>query len=284
MHVGGPLTLSTECTFDQPSNRRRNLRPQYVESLERRLQKAQAMLKDVYPNVNLDDPKSIPEKPPLMLSAIKQEEGSPETNHAATTAARSSSGHQEEEFEEDSLLESMVNEAGLLNIDDQGHWDFYGQSSGLIFLRRMREQFGDLMGNLDGNGLPFMKSSRISESSGSPNPLVGHAPQLKELITNHLPAESCARKLCGCALDDATAIMRFVHQPSFYKMFDKIYTTPPENFTDEEYQFLPLLFSALALGCLFTKAEGSMLQSYGYESAIDQGQVKAQVLVLPCSS
>lgn len=278
------LHFHTECTFDQPSNRRRNPTPQYVESLEHRLQKAESMLKDVYPDVNLDDPKLIPEKPQLMPISIKQEEGSPRTSHGATKAARPSSGHEKEELEKDSLLESMVNEVGLLDLDDQGHWDFYGQSSGLIFLRRMREQFGDLMGNSDGNGLPFMKSSRTSESNGSPNPLARHASQLNELSTDHLPAESCARKLCGCALDDATAIMRFVHQPSFYKMFDKIYATPPENFTDKEYQFLPLLFSVLALGCLFAKAEESMLQSYGYESAIDQGQVKAGVLVPPCNS
>ncbi|KAL9612286.1 MAG: hypothetical protein Q9167_003109 [Letrouitia subvulpina] len=267
---------SYECTFDQPSNRRRNPTPQYVESLEHRLLKAESMLKDVFPNVNLDDPKLIAEKPQLMPMNIKQEEGSPRTNQAVTAAARPSNSPESEGLEKDSLLESMVNEVGLLDLDDQGHWDFYGQSSGLIFLRRMREQFGDMMGNLDGNGLPFMKSSRMSESNGSPNPLAGHVSHSRELSTDHLPAESCARKLCGCALDDATAIMRFVHQPSFYKMFDKIYATRPENFTDKEHQFLPLLFSVLALGCLFAKAEESMLQSYGYESAIDQGQVKAE--------
>jgi hypothetical protein len=48
---------SYECTYDQPSNRRRNPAPQYIEALEKRLQKAEAILRSVLPGLDLDDPK-----------------------------------------------------------------------------------------------------------------------------------------------------------------------------------------------------------------------------------
>ncbi|KAJ6142449.1 hypothetical protein N7471_001902 [Penicillium samsonianum] len=47
---------SYECSYDQPSNRRHNPAPQYVEALETRLSKAQAFLRTVRSDVNLNDP------------------------------------------------------------------------------------------------------------------------------------------------------------------------------------------------------------------------------------
>jgi len=48
---------SSDCTYDQPSNRRRNPAPQYIEALEHRLQKAETILRSVLPGLDLDDPK-----------------------------------------------------------------------------------------------------------------------------------------------------------------------------------------------------------------------------------
>ncbi len=176
--------------------------------------------------------------------------------------------------EKDSLLESMVESTGLLDIDDQGYWDFHGHSSGLVFLRRMRETFGDLMGKTEGAGMPFMKSRSpmsLSQPIESPKSLADSPMDSNLPNTQDLPSRACARKLCEYALDDACALMRFVHQPTFYAMFDRVYDVAPEHFGNDENRFLPLLYSALALGCLFAKAETSILQIEGYESAIDQG-------------
>ena len=260
----------SECTYDQPSNRRRNPAPQYVEALENRLQKAERLLRDFLPDVNLDDPKYNAKMPQRLNVAIKSEEQSPADNMPAVPSPQPTFSQAVAKAEEDALLESMVHEAGSLALDDQGHWDFYGYSSGMIFLRRMREQFGDLLGKSEGPGI-FMRSSSSSMRISSPRS--SSASPLNPGLTNvhDLPAKACARKLCSCALDDAAALLRFVHQPSFYSMFDRVYDTPPEEFTPSDQNFLPLLYSVLALGCLFAKAEESMLQSYGYESAIDQG-------------
>lgn len=262
--------MHPECTYDQPSNRRRNPAPQYVEALERRLQRAEQLLREVLPGVNLDDPKHDSVLPPRTFAPVKLESQSPIIGLSAQLRPQPTFSQAVARSEEDSLLESMVHEAGSLNLDDQGHWDFYGHSSGMIFLKRMREQFGDLLGKSDDTNI-FTKSSIVTGRLNSPRS-PGPSSMSPSLTNVHdLPAKECAKKLCSWALDDAAALLRFVHQPSFYTMFDHIYSTPPEQFTSVDQNFLPFLYAVLALGCLFAKAEKSMLQSFGYESAIDQG-------------
>ncbi len=175
------------------------------------------------------------------------------------------------ESEQDSLLESMVENTGSLDLDDQGHWDFHGHSSGLVFLQRMREQFGDLIGSTESRAALYIRTRAQSQVLGSPSS-TGESPMDNGLPNTHdLPPREVARQLCVNSLNDACALMRFVHQPTFYVLFDRIYDTPPENFGNEENTFLPLLYVVLALGCLFDKNDSSNLEQKGYERAIDQG-------------
>src|SRR6201999_3412992 len=57
----------------------------------------------------------------------------------------------------DDHLESMVRSTGQLDLDEQGNIEYHGHSSGLTFVRRMRESLGDVMGP-EGKGTPFIKS------------------------------------------------------------------------------------------------------------------------------
>lgn len=223
------------------------------------------------PDVNLDDPKYDAMMPQRMHVPIKQEEESSTNGIKEGLAIHSTNGLTATKAQKDSLLESMVLEAGSLHLDDQGHWDFYGQSSGMIFLRRMREQFGDLLAKFEDTGLPFTKSSTISGRLMSPKSTSGSPMDSSKNNAQDRPAKSCARKLCSYALNDAAALFPFVHKPTFYNMFDRIYDTPRASYEPSDEKFLPLLYSVIALGCLFATAEESMLQSYGYESAIDLG-------------
>ncbi len=167
------------------------------------------------------------------------------------------------------MLESMVTNTGSLDLDDEGNWDFHGHSSGRIFLRKMRDQFGDLMGKPD--AMPLMSYTSLSQPAGR----IGTAKALADTPnlpkTHDLPAKRCALLLSGNALDDAGAIIRIVHQPSYYAMLHRIYDMPYEELSDEEHKFLPLLYGVLALGTLFARAEQSELQTNGYGNAIDQG-------------
>ncbi|KAL8714128.1 MAG: hypothetical protein Q9220_001856 [cf. Caloplaca sp. 1 TL-2023] len=256
--------------FIRPSNRRRNPAPQYVEALENRLHRAETLLRSVLPDVNLDDPKYNALMSQHTHASIKQERYSPSSGMPRGFSTSQSDPPGPGDPDKDSLLESMVHEAGSLDLDDQGHWDFYGQSSGLMFLRRIREQFGDLLGNTQ-DSIPLTRSSNLNNRLASPRSVSNSPLETNSNNRHGLPHKECARKLCSCALDDAAALLRFIHQPTFYTMFDRVYDIPPEKLDLEDQKFLPLLFAVVALGCLFAKAEESVLQNYGYQSAIDQG-------------
>ncbi len=166
------------------------------------------------------------------------------------------------------MLESMVDMTGQLDLDDRGNWDFQGHSSGLSFMRQMRKQYGDLLGPEHKTPPFFMPKTvpdvyRTSKSSATSS--------VDMDLISELPARAHAKELVSNALDDGTALMRFVHQPTFYSQLDRIYDLAPEQYGDEEHRFLPLLYVVLALGCLFAKNEESSLEKHGYACAISQG-------------
>lgn len=222
--------------------------------------------------------------PQRMYPSVKQEiqaQQPSQTGPWATLEKNQQGG----EGEKDSMLESMVANTGLLDLDDEGNWDFHGHSSGRVFLRKMREQFGDLMGqeNPESKSSPFMNYKSRSGSASSPRSAVESPMDPKPAFTYDLPSKNCALLLSGNALDDAGAIVRLVHQPTFYAMLDRVYDTPNEELGDKENRFVPLLYTVIALGALFSTAEQSELQTNGYGNAIDQGQAKADLLLLRSS-
>ena len=278
------VTMVIECTYDKPSNRRRNPTPQYVEALEDRLHRAEALLRNLLPDVDLDDPGVDSGVPQRMYPRIKQETPpqKPTSIGAHPHSTRPRKGGERSTGSSDNLLESMVDHTGSLDLDDQGHWDYHGQSSGIVYLRCLREQFGDLMGKAEGYGMPFLKTSRIA----SPRSLVNSPQSSTNLPMGHLrphtedlPPRACAIHLCENALDDACALMRIVHLPTFWAKFDRAYTLPREQYQDAECRFLPLLYVVLALGAVFAKSENSHLQKWGYENAIEQGCVLGHLVV-----
>ncbi|CAG7917526.1 unnamed protein product [Penicillium olsonii] len=253
---------SYECSYDQPSNRRRNPAPQYVEALEARLQKAEALLKTVLPNVNLDDPQLDVHATEQRFAAAQKEKQATEAKLAAPAEAL--------EAGDEGLLETMVDNSGCLDRDDQGHWDYHGHTSGIIFVRRLRKQLGavDIT-----SPMARSRASISGQMMGSPKSF-SESPQDTTLPPTHdLPPREVARRLCHNSIDHACSLMRFVHEPSFFASLERIYDTPPEQFTNEENSFLPLLYIVIAVGCLFSEdgqGQGTLDLS-GYEGAIGQG-------------
>ena len=263
---------SYDCTYDQPSNRRRNPAPQYVEALEVKLQRAEAILKSVYPHVDLEDP-DLDEQFSL------DHPPKPKIENLGRNAARSGTGTLAEQQssadnDKDAMLESMVQNTGSLDLDDEGYWDFYGGSSGRIFLMKMREQFGNIIGKPEAVTLPAMPPrprappASLSPSSSMASPAAPRIPS-----TNELPSKECARMLCQNSIDDACAIVRFIHKPTFYANLDRIYDSRYEDLTPEEIRFIPCLYAAIALGTLFASPEETELEAHGLENAIEQGCV-----------
>ena len=255
-----------ECTYDQPSNRRRNTAPQYIEALEKQLARANAILKTVLPGADLNDP-TLEAKLQQGLLTASPAVSSPPNNTIPTPAPHTDQNGAE--IPTDAQLESMVRSTGQLDLDEQGHLEYHGRSSGLSFVKRMREQLGDMMGP-EVQGTPFVKSTRpLSQVFDSPRSATD-SPWDNGL---ELPPKEEARALCDSAIEDAGALLRVVHYPSFLKQLDSIYDTPHDEYTNEENIFLPLLYSVLVLGTLFARDDAGALEvaSKDYESAIAEG-------------
>lgn len=255
------ILVHIECTYDQPSNRRRNPAPQYVEALESRLHKAEALLKVVIPDMNLDDPQFDVYAAKRLLAAVNKDKRPSISGRRPSALPQSDSAP---EGGDESLLETMVDNSGCLDVDDQGHWDYHGHTSGVTFIRRLRKQLGSMDIQLpmrSRSGPQILDSPKSSDS-----------PQESGLPPTHdLPSKAVAQRLCHNALDDGCTLMRFVHEPTFYAMIDRIYDTPLEQYTNEENSFLPLLYIVMSVGCLFSDDGAGTLNLSGYESAIGQG-------------
>ena len=230
------------------------------------------LLQDYAPGVDLDDPALDAGTPAREQSRTKQDRSQKSTQYKASPPSAAKVGDGGEE-EKDLMLESMVENTGSLDLDDDGNWDFYGHSSGRAFLRKMREQFGALVGKseLYSYAMPTEKQRAGSQPTPSPVPSLQAPLRSQTPSTQDLPPRHCARLLCQWTLTDACAVLRFVHQPSFYTMLDRVYETSPEKLGPEEHKFLPLLYSVIAVGALFAKSDNSELVTNGFQNAIEQG-------------
>ena len=167
----------------------------------------------------------------------------------------------------------MVENTGSLDLDDEGHLDFYGHSSGRAFLLKMRTQFGQVVGSTNTSSYAMPHPSR-TRSGDSPS-MSGSVAGIVTPNTYGLPLQPCARVLCESALDSACAVLSFVHQPTFYAMFDRVYNQQPQALDGDTLKFIPLLYAVIAVGALFSTAENSQLMTSGLKNAIDQGQVNS---------
>ncbi|KAJ9641594.1 Gypsy retrotransposon integrase-like protein 1 [Knufia peltigerae] len=258
---------SYDCTYDQPSNRRRNPAPQYIEALEQRLQKTEAILRSVLPGLDLEDPKFDARSVEQLIDTSRaKSSANPTVNgNGQATPVPDVSKH-----EDDAQLQSMVDRIGALDLDHDGHWDFHGHSSGYVYMRKFRAQFGDSYlaeyrhPNRNKNIQQLLESPRSAQSS----PYEINLPQGVDL-----PPKEVAIELSRNTLDDCCALMRPLHKPTFFQRLDSLYDTDPEQWNNNHIQFLPLLYVVMAVGGLFSKSEdkGTTLDLKGYKEAIEQG-------------
>src|ERR1700760_2049436 len=182
------LTDDLECTYDQPSNRRRNAPPQYVENLESQLKRAQAVLNLVMPNADLNDPD-------LEGKVRRAFSFSPSPMRSTPTTTTNPVIPEDIDNGIDDHLESMVRSTGQLDLDEQGNLEYHGHSSGLTFVRRMRESLGDVMGP-EGKGTPFVKSRPMSQVFDSPRSVTDRdSPWEAQYPYADLPPREVAREM-----------------------------------------------------------------------------------------
>lgn len=218
------------------------------------------MLKAVLPDVDVNHPNFSLNKflPQIQQAAADRQAGELNGNSNCSRSCDS--------LREDSLLESMVEAAGRLEIDEAGHMDFHGHSSGVAFLAHINNQFGNLLGG-DSAELKKMRSTAFPAVFESPGSSASSPPDAGSQSTALLPSREIARVLIDTCLDDACVLMRFVHRPTFNDMVDRVYSMDPGAFGEAENSFLPLLFLSLAVGCLFVND----MSVWGIENPVAEG-------------
>lgn len=91
------------------------------------------------------------------------------------------------------------------------------------------------------------------QSSGSPENLAGR--EIKII----LPPKHVASELIEAVWDNACVLFRFYHRPSFIRDLDLLYETDPDDYTSKQYKILPLVYSVLAVGVLFSMDKSDRL-------------------------
>ncbi|KAF8418228.1 fungal-specific transcription factor domain-containing protein [Tirmania nivea] len=255
---------SYDCTYDQPSNRRRNPGPQYIEGLERDKQQLATLVRLLRPDINPFDSSFDADK------LISELQGSNRTGDSMEDSPEDLGA---ESSDADSMLESMVEAAGRLEIDETGAMDFHGHSSSIAFLSHLKSNFQRVLGE---DITTSIKSTAFPKTT-PPGTI------RKPTATSPLPTREVATILVDNCLEDACALMRFVHRPSFDQMFDRIYNVPEAEWGQQERDFLPLLYEVMAVGCLFADDVGDM----GVGHSIAEGLVissQSVKLVTDCLS
>ncbi|QYT02154.1 Zn(2)-C6 fungal-type domain-containing protein [Trichoderma simmonsii] len=265
------IVYDYECSYDQITKRSRSEPSYYVKALEARLRRAEAVVRIAAPNVNLSDPRLDTADTAQTAAIINQ--ASPQGVLTSRLTPTSSPGESMPiEDSNESFLETMMENFGFLDLDDRGHWDYHGHSSGSIFTQRLQNQFGNLI-------IPprsLTKSKPRSKPQKRPEPQTKKAHDTSSNSADNtpisgLPSQEIARKLSQTCFDHACVLMRFIHEPSFWKSFDRIYAATWDQFGDEERIFLPQLYIVLAVGCLFLDDVKPPIEIADYEVVLDQG-------------
>ncbi|KAK5636989.1 hypothetical protein RRF57_012701 [Xylaria bambusicola] len=256
------LTNIAECTYDKPSNRRRNPAPQYIEALENKLSRAETLLRKFMPDVDLNDPNLDP--------AVQQEFRMRE--QARQKAAAAQRKDQPKPGSSEGQLQSMISSAGQLDLNESGDYDFHGTSSGSVFFKQMKKHFRTLLGR--DYQIPFMP--RPPRPAGltaldSPRPAPSSPwSTTSSTPTYSLPPKEKALALCSESLDNATCLLRIVHKPTFYSMLDSLYDKPSDDFGTEDKRNLALAYAAMALGCMYDVPDDRVINSLPYKRSTDE--------------
>ncbi|KAH8803012.1 fungal-specific transcription factor domain-containing protein [Xylogone sp. PMI_703] len=255
------LGYGYHCSYDHLSPRK--IRKGESQLAERKLRRLQELLKSLIPDIDVDDPNlDVADLRKALVPPRKEHSDEQkcleEPEYLPSVSNRSST-------DEDPVLETILELTGRLDIDEHGNWDYLGHSSGSLFLRRLGEQFCGLhnSGSINKKNLlklqPTLQAFETFEETFSDGYIS---------ILTPLPPKETALDLVSSTLDDACALINFVHQPSFYNMFHRMYDVDFEEYGHREKEFLPLLYAVLAVGYVFSERE---LMNFGNAHSTSQG-------------
>lgn len=267
----------TDCTYDKPTKRSTRLSRKEVDELWSKLQRAQGLLKSLLPDLDFD--KLTLDVDTLSKLRIPTAEVQPPLQASVGTCGATLESVQQSvqrgDIAQDVSLETVLEVTGQLELDERGNWSYHGHGSSSAFIRRLGEQFGNIADSSVGKNT-VLRLRPMSQLHESPTNSEDQPFDSTMQDPTPLPPRDIAMDLTSSALNEACAILNFIHQPSFYSMFDRLYLVRPEKYGYEENKFLPLLYAALAVGYLSSNSERV---HFGYAHAVSEGFVTLPPLV-----
>lgn len=223
------------------------------------------------PHVDLDNPEEVAALLAQPARAPRSAAHNTADDQRAFRADAAAASERSETAANSARRMPLVENVGQLDLTATGEYDFHGMSSGAAFLSRITQHFPGLIRYdsrtpfLPQPGRPYLaKPYDIPGNSTIPWSHVsdGFSP---------VPPKPFAHDLCEFSFSRATCILRVVHAPSFWRMFDKLYEQRPQRYTPEERRFVGLLFSVMALGSMYDVDENDPTNPDHYAEAMERG-------------
>jgi hypothetical protein len=148
-------------------------------------------------------------------------------------------------------LENTLETIGRLDVDEYSQNSYYGHTSGIAFLARIQQDYGDLLEPEVGNCTTAQAVTDLPHVFDPPQPL----PLLSPTTMPTLPPKATAEKLVNGALEDVCLLSHFIHRPTFDVMLNKIYGSAPNEEDLEAMRFRRLLFAVLAVGSFAVRVD-----------------------------
>ncbi|KAF7617843.1 hypothetical protein F9C07_2281621 [Aspergillus flavus] len=125
-------------------------------------------------------------------------------------------------------------------LENEGEARFLHSAAHMDFVRRLKDELGNWPGadaenRVRARNVPAPKLFTLGNGLGQPI---------------SLPPQDRARHLVNLAFS-AHFLHNFIHRPTFDSVFPLLFTLKVSDYSGEEYRYLALLFSLMALGCLF---------------------------------
>lgn len=99
-----------------------------------------------------------------------------------------------------------------------------------------------------------------------------------------LPPLNIALNLISNAWEHACVLFRFYHRPSFIKDLNELYSTDPTHYSNKQQRFLPLVYSVLACGALFSKSDENTKLNNSSNDGIGRGGTLIDANIPPVQS
>ncbi|KAK5951580.1 Gypsy retrotransposon integrase-like protein 1 [Knufia fluminis] len=191
------------------------------------------------------------------------------TDESARSERQPVAGSEDDDQDHHEKLESMMDSYGQMSTDTNGimERDFYGAASGLAWIQRARNYFGDS----DSGGSTEIEDDNTNKSAAvqlfdAPLP----TKQTLQLDTAdvRLPPRETATKLLRVVFTQVYPMFHFMCEQEFHESTDRIYQLDPHQYKERDHLFLLLLHLVMALGHLFSKEEHDR---QGCWSSVSQG-------------